>query len=107
MSVMTQLQVLVGRSWASNAASARVKYRLTCPRYTHPNLLAEVATQDAVTLTSLVRDEDPEVVFGALQYYTHQQLSVLCVALAAMVPTDRSPADLLGWLDSLSNSEAA
>lgn len=107
MPVMTPLQVLVGRSWASNAASARTQYRLACPRYTHPGVLAEVAAQDAVTLAVVVRDEDPQVVFGALAQYSHEQLSVLCVALAAMVPTDRSAADLLGWLEPLATFEVA
>lgn len=99
--IRTPLQVLMGRTWQSTAAAARTKFRLACPRFIRRDLLADLAAQDAVTLVAIVRDEDPEVVFGALQYYTHTQLSVLAVALAAMVPTDRSVADLLGWLNSV------
>lgn len=106
MNVRTPVQVLnQGGDWY--APTARTKYRLACPRYRRPELLAEVALDDATALPLLVREEDPAVVFGALQYYDHRQLSVLCVALAAMVPPDQSAADLLGWLNPFSTAEVA
>lgn len=107
MPIQTPLQVLVGRTWASSAAAARRKFLLACPWFARPDVLAEMAGVDAVALATIVRDEDPRVMFGALQYYTYDQLSVLCVALAAMIPTDRSPADLLGWLEPLASQEVA
>lgn len=85
---------------APNAAAARNRCRLACPTYTSADQLAEHAKADAVALAVLVRDEDPRVVFGALAHYTHEQLAVLAVALAAMVPPDRSTADLLAWLEN-------
>lgn len=97
--VASPLGVLHGGYWASRSASARNRYRRACPRFTHREELAERAQRDAVALAGLVREEDPVVVFGALSYYSHEQLAVLAVALAAMVPPDRSPADLLAWLD--------
>jgi hypothetical protein len=96
--VASPLQVLANDHIAS--ATARNKFRLACPRRAHREELAERALVDAVALVGLVRDEDPRVVHGALAYYTHEQLAVLCVALAAMVPPDRSTADLLAWLDT-------
>lgn len=96
----TPIQALAGEHWSSTAASARSKFRRACPRLDNREELAEHAYRDAVSLTHLVREEDPMVVFGALSFYTHAQLSVLVVALAAMVPTDRSASDLLGWLNT-------
>lgn len=107
MSMKTPLQVLIGRTWQSTAATARTLYRASCPHFTDRDVLAVGAEQDAVALATIVRDEDPQVVFGALAQYDHKQLSVLCVALAAMVPTDRSAADLLGWLDPIATTEVA
>jgi hypothetical protein len=95
----TVLQTLTGEHRSANAAAARRRCVLACPQYTDRDRLAEYATGDAIALAGLVRDEDPRVVFGALAHYTHEQLAVLAVALAAMVPTDRSPADLLAWLN--------
>lgn len=103
--IASPLQVLAEDHWAQVAS--RNKYRRACPRRTHRAELADRATVDAVALAGIVRDEDPNVVFGALTYYTHEQLAVLCVALAAMVPPDRSAADLLAWLDTPLTSEVA
>lgn len=100
----TPLQALSGNYRSANAVAARKRCLLACPRFTDRDLLAEYAYRDALALADLVREEDPNVVFGALAHYTPDQLSVLAVALAAMVPTDRTPADLLGWLN---NTEVA
>ncbi|ALG06833.1 hypothetical protein [Kibdelosporangium phytohabitans] len=101
------LQTLTGAHSTANAAATRRRSILACPTYPDPAATAELARGDAVALVGLVRDEDPRVVFGALQYYTHEQLAALAVALAAMVPPDRSAADLLAWLDPLATQEVA
>jgi hypothetical protein len=105
--MVTPLQVLAGHSHGSSPIAARNRYRLVSPRFSRREEVADLAANDAVALAAAVRDEDPLVVFGALTQYDHRQLSVLCVALAAMVPTDRSAADLLGWLEPLATTEVA
>lgn len=103
----TPLQVLAGHSHGSFPIAARNRYRLVAPRFSRREEVADLAVADAVALAAAVRDEDPLVVFGALAQYDHKQLSVLCVALAAMVPTDRSAADLLSWLNPIATPEVA
>ena len=64
-----------------------------------PDERAGATVPDACTLVCLVRDVDPAVTGSWLQARTREQLEALCVVLAAMVPDDRSPGDLLAWID--------
>jgi hypothetical protein len=92
------LSALLGKT--ENAATARAKYQVAAPRFTddEKDALTEDVLTDAMDLTMCVRDEEPAVVWGALTQYSHAQLIMLAVVLAAMVPPDRSVSDLLGWV---------
>src|SRR5438874_2361003 len=54
----------------------------------------------AQLLTGAVHDEGPAEVAAILRPLAPQQLRALAVTLAAMVPVDYSPAELLAWNDS-------
>jgi hypothetical protein len=65
---------------------------------------ADNAAVDAMYLIEAVRDLDPREVWGRLATWAEEtpiRLLAVTVALAAMVPADRSASDLLGWTDGL------
>lgn len=71
------------------------------PTRTHPagHTLVLPAINRATALATLVRDEGPESIARILDPLNRQQLYALVVALAALVPDDRSVRELLAWLD--------
>lgn len=56
------------------------------------------ALEGAIRLVSLVREEGPDGLGEFLDRRTRDGLYGLVVALAAMVPDDQTPEDLLAWL---------
>lgn len=58
------------------------------------------AINRAVLLAAAVHDEGPDEVTAVLAPLHRQDLLELAVALAAMVPVDYTPAELLAWNDS-------
>lgn len=60
-------------------------------------LLAHNAAEAALALVSHVREDDPRRVWAHLQQLQPTQLLAMTIALAAMVPDDRTPEQLLGW----------
>jgi len=67
----------------------------------HPDgdRLAEAAVQRGQRLACAIRDDGAWEVARITDPLSRVELVALCVALAAMVPLDRSVADLLAWLD--------
>jgi hypothetical protein len=67
----------------------------------HPDgdRLAEVAIGRAQRLACTVRDDGAYEVARITDPLSRDELVALCVALAAMVPLDRSAAELLAWID--------
>lgn len=63
--------------------------------------LTHNALTAALTLVSRVRDDDPARVWSELQNLHPTQLLAMCIALAAMVPDDEAPRQLLAWTDVL------
>lgn len=59
---------------------------------------AERLVPVAASLVGVVRDEDRDGVTRFLSRLTHHERDALLVILAALVPDDRSPADLLDWV---------
>lgn len=59
--------------------------------------LALNARAAAIALVSHVREDDPRRVWSHLQQLQPTQLLALAITLAAMVPDDRTPEQLLGW----------
>lgn len=62
------------------------------------NLPAE-AVATAVRLAGAVHDDGPDEVGAILRHLTPQQLRALAVTLAAMVPVEYTPVELLAWND--------
>ena len=67
----------------------------------HPDgeRLAIAAVQRGQRLACAIRDEGAWEVARITDPLNRDELVALCVALAAMVPLDRSAADLLAWVD--------
>ena len=67
----------------------------------HPDgeALAVAAVRRAQRLACAVRDDGAWEVARQTDDLSHVELVALAVALAAMVPLDRSAADLLAWVD--------
>lgn len=91
----TPIQRLTSRG---DRAGARNKYRGLAPTCADPEAAAEAALNDAQGLAGLVRDEDPCVVAGALAATEPHHLQRIAIALAALVPIDQAPSELLEWL---------
>lgn len=53
----------------------------------------------AVRMVSAVRTDSPVVVWEHLSTLRPDQLMGMCVVLAAMVPENRSPGELLAWVE--------
>jgi hypothetical protein len=60
---------------------------------------ADRAVTDALELISLVRDLDPALVHERIGAMSRPWMEATCIALAAMVPVDQTPAELLAWCD--------
>lgn len=93
------LGALTWRNKSSDIAATRDRFRTSSPVFpaAEVNALAQYAYQDALILADLVREEEPRVLFGALTQYSHEQLSVLVVSLAALVPVDLPVSKLTEW----------
>lgn len=61
----------------------------------------------ALDLVTAVRDEDRAGIGARLQGLDRQDLASLAVVLAAMVPDDRSPQQLLAWVETWGRERAA
>ena len=55
----------------------------------------------ALELVGSLRDESPAVTWRALSLMDRRQLQELAVVCLAMVPTDRTPGQLLSWVTDL------
>lgn len=69
----------------------------------------ELAVLDASDLSIAVRDVDPRALWHELETWALQspyRLLAAVVALAAMVPDDRTASDLLAWTDDLTPTRA-
>jgi hypothetical protein len=99
--IKAALSPLAALTWRhkGDQAAVRRQFKAAAPSFPAAEVdeLAERAYQDALILAELVRDEDPEVVFGALAGYGQEHLSVLAVALAALVPLDVPVSKLTEW----------
>lgn len=73
---------------------------MTDDRYRRCRDLPPVAVHDAQRLICAVREHGPDDVAVLVRRLTRNDLYVLAVTLAAMVPDDYSPAELLAWNDS-------
>ena len=71
-----------------------------------PDVLDGLA-EGAVDLVSKVRDTDPVEVWQKLSGLDRDRLQALTVALAALVPDDRTAAELFAWSDRLVDEVAA
>lgn len=60
--------------------------------------LAERLVPVAASFVSVVRDEDRDAITAFLAKRTAHERDALLVILAAMIPDDRTPADLLSWV---------
>lgn len=84
----------------NTATSVTAAYR-ACPAVPGDrDKLADRAVSDACDLVISVRELDPREVWGTLAIWARdepERLFAAVVALAAMVPTDRTCAELLGW----------
>ena len=71
------------------------------PSRAHPDgsRLVSPALTRATALVSIVRDEDANAVARILDGLSWEQVAAVVVVLAAMVPDDRSVADLTAWVD--------
>lgn len=58
------------------------------------------AVDRALALIGAVREEDPTATTAILTKMRPRDLYALAVTLAAMVPVDQSPAELLAWNDA-------
>jgi hypothetical protein len=56
-------------------------------------------TQQAASIAWRLRDEDPADVWRDLAGMDRTRLEQLACVLAAMVDVDRTPAELLAWID--------
>lgn len=61
--------------------------------------LAEAMTAVALRMAAAVHDDGPTEVAAILATVDPADLDALAVVTAAMVPVDRTPAELLDWLD--------
>lgn len=66
----------------------------------------EDAADLALYLATVLREEDPTVVWGALARLDHRKLQELAVIALAAIPVDTATADeLLAWVDALAVKE--
>lgn len=70
------------------------------PRPTQGTRAALAAIERAQNLACIVRDESADTIGAYLDDLTTAQHYALTVALAAMVPVDRTVDDLLAWLNA-------
>lgn len=61
--------------------------------------LPPIALSRAVLLAAAVHDEGPRQVAAIVRPLTRQDLAEVAVCLAAMVPVDQTPTQLLAWND--------
>lgn len=69
-------------------------------RTTQGTHAATQAIRRAQTFAGLVRDEGPDSIGAFLDNLTGDEHYALTVTLAAMLPIDHTPADLLDWIPS-------
>lgn len=67
-------------------------------RAQHPRIVA-AAEEIALDLVSMVRDEDPVVVWRRLSGLSPQTVLAVVIALAAMVDDARPLSELLDWIN--------
>lgn len=75
---------------------------ITSTGFTHSvdNCLPAAAVGAALRLVGAIHDHGPDDVAAILDGLTRQDLLALVVTVAAMVPDDYSPVELLAWNDS-------
>jgi transposase len=61
----------------------------------------EAATDLALRLAAVLRDEDVTIVWGALSRLDRRKLQELAVIALAAIPVDHTPTQLLGWVTEL------
>lgn len=88
--------------------SARNRALAACPHVDRPGQRGYQAVIDATAVAGAVRDLDPREVWGTLALWGQAdplRLYALVVALAAMVPADQAPRDLLSWTEALTGPD--
>lgn len=89
-------------NWLDDRAEERARAIAACPHVDSPVDVASNAVVDALYLMEAVRDLDPREVWGRLAIWaagSPVRLVAATVALAAMVPADRSVSELLAWTE--------
>lgn len=82
----------------SNAADDPLDFHLPRHRPAQGPRAGMAALVRAQHLAGLVRDHGPDAIGTYLDALTRDEHYALTVTLAALVPIDQTPADLLAWL---------
>jgi len=78
-------------------AEGRKSRQVPMPPQSQHARLVDDAERIALELITMVRDEDPRRVWRRLEGLKPQTMFAVVIALAALVPDDRTPAQLLEW----------